>query len=103
MPTRGALPGCVVSSCVDRDRLAFCPQACTMVGHFLDELLPGRCRQESHGQGRHGKTDRCLLSVFSQDEAAAYGDPVAKAWTAIRDQPAPWGVAQLFYVSGQGA
>ena len=39
MPTRGGLPGCAVSSCVDRDRLAFCPQACTMVGHFLDELL----------------------------------------------------------------
>ena len=40
MPTRGGLPSCAVSSCVDRDRLAFCPQACTMIGHFLDELLP---------------------------------------------------------------
>ena len=40
MPTRGGLPSCAVSSCDDRDRLAFCPRACTMVGHFLDELLP---------------------------------------------------------------
>ena len=103
MPTRGGLPGCAVSSCVDRDRLAFCPQACTMVGHSWMSCCQAVVVKKVMDKAGMVKTDRCSLSVLSQDEAAAYGDPIARAWTAIRDQCAPWGVAQLLYVSGQGA
>ena len=47
--TRGGAPrrwihsasaGYAVSYCGDRDHLVFCFRACTMIGHFLDELLP---------------------------------------------------------------
>ena len=79
-----------MSSCVDRDRLVFCLRACTMVGQFLDELLP--VDQAVVVKGVVDKAGivkpTCLFLAFhSRDEAAVYGDLVARAWTAIRDKP----------------
>ena len=67
---------CVASSCVDRDRLLFCLRAFSMVGHFLNQAVAGIVKP----------IDICL-AFLSQNEAAAYGDPLARAWTSIWDQP----------------